>query len=192
MKKTEVFKKELTYIKNIDYRTSATKLLELVPDYFFEVPASSTGKYHPQYATGNGGLVRHTKAAMMIAKSLLVLETIGSKYTDNEKDLLLIALLFHDTQKCGNPKETYTRFDHPLLAAKFIKDNQNLTSFNDDETAFLEKAISSHMGQWNTSDYSDVTLPKPHTKYESFVHMCDYLASRKFLEVPFVNNDIVE
>ena len=37
------------------------------------------------------------------------------------------------------------------------------------------------MGKWNT-DYKDKTkevLPKPVTESEKFVHLCDYLASRK-------------
>ncbi len=191
MEKKEVFKKELEYIKNKEYQQSAINLLEKVPDYFFEIPASSTGKYHPKYALNEGGLVRHTKAAITIANSLLQIESIAGKYASKEKDLLLIALMLHDTIKSGNPKETYTRFDHPLLAAQFIKDNQSITTFTDEEIDFLSKIISSHMGQWNTSDYSDVVLPKPSTKYESFVHMCDYLASRKFLEVPFDKNNII-
>ena len=65
--KEEVFKKELTYIKNNRYKENIKVLINLLPDYFFEIPASSTGKYHPYYATGKGGLVRHTKAAVRIA-----------------------------------------------------------------------------------------------------------------------------
>ena len=41
---------------------------------------------------------------------------------------MLIAILFHDTQKLGDPMEKYTRFDHPLLAATFIRNNQNITT----------------------------------------------------------------
>jgi hypothetical protein len=42
------------------------------------------------------------------------------------------------------------------------------------------------MGQWNY-DYKSkkAVLPKPKTGKQFFVHMCDYLASRKFLEVNF-------
>ena len=45
------------------------------------------------------------------------------------------------------------------------------------------------MGSW-TTDYNGVeVLEKPKTKYQNFVHMCDYLASRKCLLVPFDKND---
>ena len=44
------------------------KIMELVneyfdkiPDYFYEVPASSTGKNHPSFDHGTGGLLRHTQ-----------------------------------------------------------------------------------------------------------------------------------
>ncbi len=192
MNKQEAFQKEISYIKNKDYQSSVKALLEKVPDYFFEIPASSTGKYHPKYALNESGLLRHTKVAITIAYSLLQIDSIKNKYTENERDLLLIALMFHDTIKSGNPKEEFTRFDHPLLAAQFIKDNQDCTSFTEEEIKFLQDSIKTHMGQWNTSSYSSVTLPLPKTKYQTFVHMCDYLASRKFLEVPFINNDIEE
>lgn len=185
MTKQEVFKMELEYIKNQNYKKSAENLLELVPDYFFKIPAASTGKYHPAFASGPGGLVRHTKVAMAIANDLLTPEYTNKEYTQDEKDLMLIAILFHDTHKLGVPEEKYTRFDHPLLAANFIKENQTKTTFNDQEIDLIVRTISSHMGQWNTSNYSEVILPKPNDKYEFFVHKCDYLSSRKYINVEF-------
>ena len=47
------------------------------------------------------------------------------------------------------------------------------------------KCIRSHMGQWNTNKYSNVVLPTPQTGTEKFVHMADYLASRKCIEMNF-------
>ena len=69
--KKDIFKTEINYIRNPEYQKNAEVLIELLPDYFFEVPASSTGKYHPKFASGEGGLVRHTKAAVRIAHELL-------------------------------------------------------------------------------------------------------------------------
>ena len=106
-------------------------------------------------------------------------------FTSDEKDLMLIAILFHDTHKLGVPEEKYTRFDHPLLAANFIMKNQNVTTLNDEQIDFIAKAISSHMGQWNTSPYSDVVLPVPSDKYQFLVHKCDFLSSRKYINVDF-------
>ena len=188
----DIFNKELTYIKNPKYRENAKKLIELLPDYFYEVAASSTGKYHPEFALGEGGLVRHTKVAVKLAYELANNEVIGYSFTDDEKDLMIIALIMHDGLKHGKVKEKYVRFDHPILIANYIKENKDKTTFTDSEIEFLTNVISSHMGIYNTNPYSDVVLPIPHNKYQRFVHMCDFLASRKFLDVKFENNEIKE
>ena len=191
--KTDCFKTEISYIKNKNYIESFKTLIDLIPDYFFEVPASSTGKYHPKFSLGDGGLLRHTKAAVKIAYELLNDPCIGNKYTSDEKDLMLIALTMHDSVKSGIPKEEYTRFDHPLLAAKLIDDNKDKLSFSEEELDLIERVIKSHMGPWNIHPYTkEEVLPIPKDKYGNFVHMCDYLASRKFLEVTFKDNEIVE
>lgn len=191
MDKVKVFEKEIEYIKDEEYKKNLKILIEGLPDYFFEIEASSTGKYHPSYALGNMGLVRHTKAAARIGHELFNDPCIGDKYTDKEKDLMLISLILHDGLKCGNPKERYTRFDHPILAADYVVGSKEKLSLTDEDINFIASAIRSHMGPWNTNPYSDIVLPVPKTKYENFVHMCDYLASRKFLEVPFDDNNNV-
>ena len=187
-----IFEKELTYIKNKRYKENAEKLISLLPDYFYEVAASSTGKYHPEFALGTGGLVRHTKVAVKLAYELANNEVIGYSFTDDEKDLMLIALIMHDGLKHGKIKEKYVRFDHPILMANYIKENKDKLTLTDNEIEFLYNVISSHMGSFNTNPYSDITLPIPHNKYQRFVHMCDFLASRKFLDVKFENNEIRE
>ena len=193
MDKIEVFKKELSYINNPRYKKSAEVLINLLPDYFFEVPASSTGKYQPEFSLGNGGLLRHTKAAVRIAKEFYNDEALTGAYTKNEKDLMIIALIMHDGLKSGLKKSDYTKFDHPLLVCDYIKENKDKTEFNDKEIEFLTHVISSHMGPWNTNSYSEVELPKPKSNHQRFVHMCDYLASRRFLDVKFdKDNNIVE
>ena len=185
MDKLQAFVELEQYIKNKDYLKDYCYLIENLPDYFFIVPASSTGKYHPKYAVGKGGLLRHSKAAVRIGYELLQDPIIGDKYTNKEKDLMLIALTIHDGIKYGFEKEEYTRFDHPLLAAEYLDKNKKKLSFTDDEIEFMKKVISSHMGAWNTDYNGNEVLPIPKTKYETFVHMCDYLASRKSIILEF-------
>lgn len=189
--KADAFAKELTYIKNDRIRESARELIEKVPEYFFHEAASSTGKYHPDFSQGEGGLLRHTKAAVRIAYEILSTETFGDFYTNDEKDLMILAIIMHDTVKRGN-NETYTRFDHPLLASKLVRDNKDLTKLTEEEIDLICSSIETHMGQW-TKDYSgNETLEKPKTKYQRLVHLCDFLSSKKFLDVKFdVNNDIL-
>ena len=191
-KKTDAFKTEINYIKNDNYKKCAEELIDLLPDYFFEVAASSTGKYHPSFSLGEGGLLRHTKAMVKIGVELMNNNSLGHKFTDAEKDLLIISMIMHDGLKHGREYEKYTKFEHPLIVCEHIKENKDKLSLNDKEIDFICKNISSHMGEWNTSDYSDVVLPLPKDKYQRFVHMCDFLASRKFLDIKFKDNDIIE
>lgn len=191
--KVDCFKKEIGYIRNKEYVESFRTLLNLLPDYFFEVAASSTGKYHPEFSLGEGGLLRHTKAAVRIAYELLEDPCIGDKYTEREKDLMLIALTMHDGVKHGIPKENYTRADHPLLVSKLIQEHQKELNMREEDVKLICSVIETHMGPWNTHPYTkEEILPKPKDKYQNFVHMCDYLASRKFLDIKFLDNEIIE
>lgn len=188
----EKFKKEETYIRNAKYKKVFNELLELLPEYFFRVPASSTGKYHPKFALGDGGLVRHTKVALKIANDLLNNNSLFNTFTNDEKDLLLLGILVHDGLKLGLPEEKYTRFDHPILISNHLKNNKDKISLNEEELNFICDAIITHMGEWTTDYNGNEVLKRPTTKYQKFVHMCDYLASRKYLDVSFQNDNIVE
>ena len=181
----KIFEEELKYLKSDKIRKACLEMTKLLPDYFYEVPASSTGKYHPAYSLGEGGLLRHSKAAMRIGYELLQNPSIGDKYTDDEKDLMLMALLIHDGLKSGNPQEKYTRFDHPLLMADYLMDCEENLGLEVEEIEFLGDVIKTHMGVWTTDYNGNEVLEKPKTKYQNFVHMCDYLASRKCILVPF-------
>lgn len=186
------FNKELNYIKNDRIKSSAKILINSIPSYFYEESASSTGKYHPEFSLGVGGLLRHTKAAVRIAVELLNNNSIGFKFTSDEKDLIILALIMHDSVKRGIPMEEYTRFDHPILASNLIKSKINELTLNKEEIELLTNMVETHMGEWNTDYNGNEILRKPITKYERFVHMCDYLASRKFLEIKFdTNNNII-
>ena len=91
MSRKDMFQKELDYIKDTKLKESLIKIIDILPDYWLEEAASSTGKYHPSYALGTGGLLRHSKAAMRIGYELLENPSIGDKYTSHEKDLMLMS-----------------------------------------------------------------------------------------------------
>ena len=192
MNKKEIFYDEINYIKDESLRKSLGELIELLPDYFFKEPAAYTGKYHPSYAQGEGGLLRHTKAAVRIGYELLQDLSIGKKYTDHEKDLMLMALLLHDGFKKGLVEEKYTRFDHPLIASKVVLDNASKVGLSSEDAKFISDAIKTHMGDYTVDYNGNEVLEKPHTKYQNFVHMCDFLASRKCLLVPFNEHNNIE
>lgn len=178
MKGSEIFSKEVGAIKDKELANAVAKFLdEEVPPYFYEVAASSTGKYHPWYSLGYGGLVRHTKAAVLIAVDLLSLE----QNKDLPSDLIIAALILHDTFKHGDIDSGYTEFFHPNFAADALSDYAeeiDVPAFRD-----IANLVATHMGQWNASIYASHKLSKPVSEAQKFVHMCDYLASRKYLTV---------
>ena len=189
MEKIEYFNKEYEYIKNDKKKNDIRYLVSKLPDYFFEIPASSTGKYHPYFASTSHGLVKHTKVAVRIAKELLDNPGLNN-FTDDEKDIIIMALILHDGCKSGMVKEKYTRFDHPLIICDLINENRSKLSLNDDEVDLLTKIISSHMGIWNKDYNGNEVLPIPKDKYQRFVHLCDYLSSKKFIDIKFDGIDI--
>lgn len=165
-------------IKSKDIKLQLYLAFNKVPEYFYQIPASSTGKYHPAYTTGEGGLLRHTIAASRIACDLVDLEMYG--LTDDEKDYVICALLLHDTFKSGVTHSKYTLHNHPMLAAQNVRANCSREFANN-----VCPLIESHMGQWNTCKWDKTVLPKPETKLQQIVHLCDYLASRKYLTFEF-------
>jgi len=157
-------------------------LREETPSYFWKVPSSSTGKYHPEFALGEGGLVRHTKAGIIIGKDLLTNVEPYRSWKSVEKDKIISALALHDTRKHGYPKKSrYSNASHGMDLAKAII-KQASSDFEKD----IASLVSSHMGRWNKSYTSNkVVAPKPGTTKQMFVHECDYLASRKYVDFDF-------
>ena len=192
MNKIDTFNLEYTYLKDDNNVLDLKFLVNLLPDYFFEIPASSTGNYHPKFALNKKGLVRHTKVAVRMAYELLNTETFGNRFSDKEKDIIIMALVLHDGLKNGDPKSDFTRSDHPLLISKLIMENKDNLKMAVDDIRLLCCTIESHMGQWNLDNFTKKEiLPKPKTEMQRFVHMCDFLASRQFLDVRFENDEII-
>ena len=142
--KVMLFRREIDLIKDPKLQCFVTHCLINLPDYFFTMPASTTGKHHPQYSLGDGGLVRHTKAAIGIVEQLLQVDFISEKIP--KKDLVYAALLLHDGVKKKSADSQYTAFEHPLLARDFIlacketflQDEPASICFEDDVRAISE------------------------------------------------------
>jgi hypothetical protein len=178
----------LETIQDDEIRTFAYVLVDNLPDYIWHVGASSTGKYHPTYSLGEGGLMRHQIAVVRFLNFFFELEQYNTKFTSREMDLMRVAGLVHDGRKSGEQvdyeRSKFTKFDHPMQMANTIRsyDGQFL---NHDDIEFIAHCIESHMGQWNTDRKSKMVLPKPMDEYQQFVHLADYLASRKDLTMAF-------
>ncbi|HCL4447182.1 hypothetical protein EJM73_08815 [Clostridium botulinum] len=171
-----------------DIQKFTIEILEQVPNYFYSEPASTSGLHHPSYALGQGGLLRHTLSAGLIALELFRNNTVCIDFNNREKHLMLSAIILHDTFKQGLEGGKYVT-DHPIIASSFISQfNQDILPI--EEVGIICNCISTHMGEW-TYDYKlkRNVLSKPQTEMQKFVHLCDYLSSRRLLEVNF---DIVK
>jgi hypothetical protein len=183
----DIFSKELSWIGDVGVREFTRKALALLPEYFFHVPASSSGKYHPAYALGEGGLVRHTKAAVAFAHDLIGTE-IFKKLDSVQKDWVISALILHDGMKYGLVGGTHSVKEHPNIMADWIGGNPKLQGIiPDDQIQIIQRLIRSHMGQWNCDNHGREIMPKPIGLLEKIVHLCDYLASRKWVTVESVS-----
>ena len=189
--KKDVFKVELDKIKNDKVRYSTEIVLEMLPDYFYKIPASSSGKYHPLFSLGEGGLVRHVKVAMRILEEIFKDEAFGI-YDEYTKDLMRMALMLHDGFKSGINNIGHTCSEHPVIMSDFILNNKDKLLISENDSKFVSDLIRSHMGPWNKDREGNVIMPVPKTNEELLIHLCDYIASRNFLSVTFENNEIVD
>ena len=174
---SHIFDSELEQVINLDLRQKVRDVLETVDSRHETEPASSTGKYHPDFAHGQGGLVRHTKAVVHIAYELC------NTRPDINRDFVIAAAILHDMHKYKDGS-AYTCHEHPYLMA--------CDALNGGLPAEVVIAIESHMGQWNTSKRSSIVLPVPESDLQWLLHYADYLASRTWLNLTFdENNNLV-
>ena len=180
----------LNTFENDDIKDFAIVLLDNLPEYIWRVPASSTGKYHPAYSLGEGGLMRHQIAVVRFLNFFLELEQYNKIIHSRERDLLRVAGLIHDGRKSGSQSDyersKYTKFDHPLQMAAVIRSYDG-KYLNHNEIELIAHCIESHMGSWNVDKKTGECLPKPEDLHQELVHLADYLASRKTLTMDFEN-----
>lgn len=197
--KIETFRSELALIRSPFIQQLVSLCLAKTPDYFFTVGASATSKHHPAYTLGSGGLVRHTKAAVKIYSELTQnglpywyqwqdhdIQTLMEQ-TEID-DVCIAALILHDTYKRGDGEGgEHSLHEHPILAAQqIIKTGFSIPGLSLDEgeiVHLIAGLVETHMGKWAFSHHSSTILPVPETWLARVVHLCDYLASRKCIEV---------
>ena len=190
MKTIKLFERELSLIKSESLRRAVYDYMndsDYVPDYFWTDGASASGKFHPKFSHGIGGLVRHTKAVVMFAEELLRMSSYA--YMREEyKDFVIAACIIHDTVKYGFDEE----IDKSAYAEHASNAAQSFKEFCFHNTQYephylLLQAVRSHMGQWST-DKED----RPFTSVDRCVHMADYMASRSFIDIPSITEEYNE
>ena len=165
------------------------------PDHFWSIPASTSGKYHPAIALGEGGLIRHVKLAVWWGQELC-----RTNPNSISKDQTIAALLLHDLWKKGSTTlkqdvfgtwlvssapSDITATHGGLLADKlFIETGMWPAEIG---AANIAYAIGGHMGRWTDPQYEHYTVwNNQHSSERAFlistVHLADYCASRRLPE----------
>lgn len=176
----DLFQKELSNIKDSTFRSHIENILNKVQPCHAWLPASATGKYHPDYAQGDGGLVRHVK---VVVQNLLTLMD-SMPELEIEHDDLIGAAIVHDFCKYDTGDSSHTLFEHPALMGDMLLD-EGLKN--------CARLVRTHQGRWNTSKYSDLVNEKPEKIDEYVLHFADMFASRIYLHVDFdENGEIVQ
>ncbi|MEI7436258.1 MAG: hypothetical protein WCL16_05580 [bacterium] len=126
-----------------------------VPAYFFEEPASSSGKFHPYYANGRGGLLRHTLSALEEAERIIRVPK-EDRLSAERCDEVRIAVLLHDILKYGDVNEyeigkragrkMHTHADHGFFAAACFNNFAASRGLDSKRARIISVALSGHMG----------------------------------------------
>lgn len=194
MKVEEIFTRELATMHSEKIRNFVIKCFdELCPDYFWTVPCSTTGKYHPQISLGEGGLVRHVKLAIWWGFHLITALGMTSEFSDISQYLLIdevtATLLLHDLIKNGKgldlngrPLESGVTGTHGVTLAKKLLDTDTP---NIDSYGRIIAGIAGHMGVWTTDPaYQPNNMEDPVKRvFAQLIHLADYCASRKVDEI---------
>lgn len=170
----ELLRRELNLIKDEALKNKVEAILQNIPEVMEHKPSSSSGRYHPDFDNSDGGNIKHTKAVVKVAEKLVDGFSSWDYAVYNlNADYIYAACILHDMCKYGTDPDTatHTVHEHPKLAGDLIRSDYP-------HVAFL---IDSHMGKWNTSKYSNVTLPVPVTFMQKIVHIADCIASQKWI-----------
>ena len=180
MDNSQLFKREILLIQDEELRDFVRFYFdEYVGKWFWKSGASSSGKFHPQFTHGEGGLVRHTRAVAMVCEELLRINTYAYM-RDDFKDYARVACLLHDTCKYGEEDEENKSCYHLHGSLAASKINQAwFEFFGGNAPELLLMAVRSHMGQW-VEERND----RPFTNIDRLVHLSDYIASRSFWDIP--------
>jgi len=158
--------------------------MDKVPEEFFTAPASSSGKYHPDYSLGEGGLVRHSATVVFLAMDIGQLWHVQGP----ARDSVVLAAAVHDSFKGGRPGEWEgTVKNHADLAADALLEQLPKAQNTLEQKCLItaSDAVREHMSLWGMSP----TNLRATEHVASTVIMADYMASRKYFEPA---NDLAE
>ena len=166
---------EVNLINDVFIRNLTKECIEHAPPYFWEIPSSSTGKYHPEDERGFGGTVLHTRRDVRVAEDLCR----SMNVTGRDRDFVISASTMHDSCKNGYPNNTgHTVYGHGALWLNIVKEfmppNEMIRC---PEVKTLAELIGNHMGIF------DFPLQVGNNALSLIVQLADYISSRNYIKV---------
>lgn len=155
----------LKFIDDRQIREQTAKITARAPDYFWEVPASTSG-FHNPLCRQHRGLWIHTLMLSTAIERLADSRRQLGWMSQYEIDLAHSAAILHDQRKNGlktDPSDTSVS-DHDLLMADIVR-----STALDDRVA---DAIESHMGPWY-----DGPEPDQDDELDRLLHDVDMISS---------------
>ncbi len=164
------FSKEINKIQEPTIRRFVEEALKIIPDYFWRIPASASGRFHPLDTLGEGGLVLHTLRVFYLVEELAKVFLLK-----NERlDIVRAAAILHDSYKHGVKDEGHGDKEHPFYPRIHLKKISHLTPYFDE----IMDVIETHQGRWGIEP---VRMPK--TREQWVLHIADFIASRNFVYI---------
>lgn len=159
---------EIESIPNKEVRLLTQEVFKSVPKYFFTLPASSSGKYHPPKERAAYGLIYHTKEVCRMGT------IIYGSYIGVDLSQVLSAILLHDVARygLGRAHSSYSLTNHPDLAADLVLNKANGLDIQDSYVVSISNAVRSHMGRWGRVPCK--------CDLDWIVHLADCVASKNW------------
>ena len=175
--KVATFREELDLIFDETIRFFTEICLMMAPDYFFFIPSSSSGKYHPIDELGQDGCILHTKRVVTVAYDLC--RGLGC---EKNRDAIISACIIHDLVKQGKEESGHTVKYHPDLAAKLVeKVQKDIRVLAEKDFNIIRNSVGYHYGPWSVGRW--VKPLHEFTLEELCVYLSDYTSSKKTVVV---------
>lgn len=193
--KVAVFQPLLDKFETDEIRLYCQDMIETIPDYIFDMPSSTSGKFHNATQCKLHGQIYHILMFAEILNYILALKCNQEKFkSPRQRDAMRCVPIFHDALKCGTNGSSFSVHEHPMLAGQWVRETEVEHDIDISAKEAIARMCERHSGEWTTSKKSKIVLPEPENEMERMIHMCDILSSRNNIDMqpPEYLQDIFE
>lgn len=171
--------------KNLTTRSfSLWKQLNGLFPNIWDLPTSSTGKYHQKKDGRVPTCAEHVYEMLYTAFSIIKMFNITKKTI--ECDMVLLGVVWHDAFKYGqHGTMKHTDYKHDKIMGDVIAENEDSLKeiFSDEQIKILELMIRFHSGRWSTNHINTDEIDfNQYPQYVLFIHMLDMLSTADCLK----------